>query len=220
MKDTAELSAFVAGIRPAFSSLLNNFLERKPYSTGVEELDNILKDSFHYMMYQESLMAYLNWLGIEMKETYDVIKKISKKKFSPEDLENLRIRCKDQWLKNVGNTDKFDATWKVMNDAVSYAFNSAHSYCVGNDGAEIAYTKAYYPYETYETCLNWFDRKKNKDKVSALKQEMFDAFGIKAGELKWGTDNRKFTADKENNIIYPPLTSNKGMGKNVPDELI
>lgn len=219
MKNTAELSAFVAGIRPAFSSLLNNFLERRTYSTGVIELDNILKDSFHYMMYQESLMAYLNWLGIEMKETYDVIKKISKKKFKPQDLEDLRIKCKKQWIINVGNDDKFDATWKVMNDAVSYAFNSAHSYCVGNDGAEIAYTKAYYPYETYEVCLNWFDKKKNKDKVSALKEEMKTAFGIEMGKLKFGLDNRKFTIDRENNCINPSLTSFKSMGKNVADEL-
>lgn len=219
MRNTAELSAFVAGIRPAFSSLLNNFLDRKPYSTGVTELDNILKDSFHYMMYQESLMAYLNWLGIEMKETYDVIKKISKKKFAPADLEDLRVRCKEQWLKNVGNVDKFDETWKVMNDAVSYAFNSAHSYCVGNDGAEIAYTKAYYPYETYEVCLNWFDRKKNKDKVASLKEEMKLAFGIEIGKLKFGLDNRQFTLDKEHHCINPSLTSFKSMGKNVANEL-
>jgi DNA polymerase III alpha subunit len=170
-------------------------------------------------MYQESLMAYLNWLGIEMKETYDVIKKISKKKFAPADLEDLRVRCKEQWLKNVGNVDKFDETWKVMNDAVSYAFNSAHSYCVGNDGAEIAYTKAYYPYETYEVCLNWFDRKKNKDKVASLKEEMKLAFGIEIGKLKFGLDNRQFTLDKEHHCINPSLTSIKSMGKNVADEL-
>lgn len=219
MKNTAELSAFVAGVRPAFSSLLNNFLERKPYSTGVKELDEILKDSFHYMLYQESLMAYLGWLGIEMKETYDVIKKISKKKFSDEELEKLRIRCKEQWIKNVGNDKGFDKTWKVMNDAVAYAFNSAHSYCVGNDGAEIAYTKAYYPYETYEICLNWFDKKKDKEKVALLKEEMKIAFGINVGEFKWGLDNRKFTLDKENKCIHPSLTSLKNMGKNVANEL-
>jgi DNA polymerase III alpha subunit len=219
MKNTAELSAFVAGIRPAFASLLNNFLNRKPYSTGVKELDDILKDSFHYMMYQESLMAYLGWLGIEMKETYDVIKKISKKKFKDSELEDLRLRCKAQWILNVGKEEGFNETWKVMQDAVSYAFNSAHSYCVGNDGAEIAYLKAYYPYETYEVCLNRFDEKKNKEKVSLLKEEMRLAFGIKEGELRFGLDNRKFNLDKENKCIHPSLTSIKNMGKNVAEDL-
>ena len=77
-KNLAELSAYVAAIRPGFASLLNNFVERKPYSTGVKDLDDILQDSFHYLMYQESIMKYLVWLGIEEKGTYDIIKKIAK----------------------------------------------------------------------------------------------------------------------------------------------
>ncbi|MGL5765350.1 MAG: PHP domain-containing protein, partial [Sarcina sp.] len=221
MKSTAELSAFVAAIRPAFGSLINNFLNRNEYTTGVEKLDGVLKDSYHYMLYQESLMAYLNWLGIDMKETYDIVKKISKKVFEkhPEQMEELKNKCRPRWIENVGTEDGFEETWKVMNDAGSYAFNSAHSYCVGNDGAEIAYTKAYYPYETYEVCLNWFDKKKNKEKVAALKDEMKQAFDINVGEIKFGLDNRKFTLDKENKCIHPSLTSIKGMGKNVADDI-
>lgn len=220
MKNTAELSAFVAGIRPAFSSLINNFLERKPYTTGEAQLDEVLKDSYHYMLYQESIMAFLNWLGIDMKETYDIVKKISKKVYQkhPEEMEKLKNKCRPQWINNIGNDNNFETIWKVMNDAGSYAFNSAHSYCVGNDGAEIAYLKAYYPYETYEVCLNWFTKKKNKDKVSALKQEM-KHFGIKEGSLKYGLDNRQFTLDKENSCIHPSLSCIKGMGKNVAEEL-
>ena len=219
MKNTAELSAFVAAIRPAFKSLINNFLSRKSYTTGVPALDEVLKDSFRYMLYQESIMAYLNWLGIEMKETYDIVKKISKKKFAPEVLKELENRCKVQWIKNVGEEKGFIETWTVMEDAVSYAFNSAHSYCVGNDGAEIAYLKAYYPYETYEVALNRFDAKKNKDKVGFLKVEMKRAFEINEGELKFGLDNRKFTLDKVNKCINPSLSSIKNMGKNVANEL-
>ena len=77
-KSIAEMSAFVASIRPGFASLLDNFIERKPYTTGVIELDNLLKDSYHYLMYQESIMKYLIWLGIEESETYTIIKKIAK----------------------------------------------------------------------------------------------------------------------------------------------
>lgn len=221
MNSTAQLSAFVAAIRPAFGSLINNFLERKPYSTGVPQLDEVLIDSYHYMLYQESIMAFLNWLGIDMKETYDIVKKISKKIYMkhPEQMEELKNKCKPQWIKNVGTEKGFEETWKVMNDAGSYAFNSAHSYCVGNDGAEIAYTKAYYPYETYEVCLNWFDRKKNKKKVSALKEEMKKAFDINEGGLQFGLDNRNFTLDKKNHCINPSLTAIKDMGKNVAEEL-
>lgn len=77
-KSLAEMSAWVASIRPGFASLLNTFLDREPYSTGIKELDELLEDSFHFMLYQESIMKYLVWLGIEEKNTYDIIKKIAR----------------------------------------------------------------------------------------------------------------------------------------------
>lgn len=220
-KNTGEISAFVAGVRPGFKSLFNNFIERKPYSTGVKALDEVLKDSYHYMLYQESIMAFLGWLGIDMKETYDIVKKISKKIFlkNPKLMEELKEECKELWLNINGNLDGFDKAFQVMNDAGSYAFNASHSYCVGNDGVELAYLKAYYPYEFYECALNRYDKKKNKDKVARLKQEMKEAFNIDVGELKFGLDNTKFTYDKENHCINPTLSAIKGMGKNVAEEL-
>lgn len=221
MKNTGEVSAFVAGVRPGFKSLFNNFLDRKPYTTHVPELDELLKDSYSYMLYQESIMAFLNWLGIDMKDTYEIVKNISKKIYMkyPEKMEELKNRVRPQWINNTGSIDYFDDEFQVVNDAGSYAFNAAHSYCVGNDGVEIAYLKAYYPYETYEVCLNWFDKKKNKDKVAALKVEMKEGFNISVGELKWGRDNRHYSLDKEHKCINPCLSSIKGMGKNVADEL-
>lgn len=119
-RNLAELSAWVAAIRPGFASLLNNFLDRKPYSTGVKELDDLLEDSFHYLLYQESIMTYLVWLGIEEKETYDIIKKISKKKFKEEELEELKEKLLKGWIKNVGTEEGFHETWQVVEDAARY----------------------------------------------------------------------------------------------------
>lgn len=219
ISSTAELSAFVAAVRPAFASLLENFLNRNVYTNGVKELDEVLSDSFHYMLYQESIMAYLNWLGINNKETYDILKKIAKKKFKGDELIKLKSKLHENWIKNVGKEEGFEESWQVVEDASSYAFNCSHSYCVGNDGVEIAYTKAHYPFETYEVCLNEYDRKKNKDKLMLLKQEMLIGFGIEEGEYKFGLDNRQFTLDKENNCINPSLSSIKGIGLKVADKL-
>lgn len=221
IRNTAELTMFVAGIRPAFKSLINNFLDRKPYTTGVPELDEVLKDSYHYLLYQESIMAFLNWLGIDMKETYDIVKKISKKIFlkHPEQMVELKNKTRPNWIKNTGSEELFDETFQAVEDAGSYAFNSAHAYCVGNDGAEIAYLKAYYPYETYEVCLNRYTKKDNKDKVALLKKEMKEAFNIDVGKLMWGLDNRQYTLDKENHCINPCLSSIKGIRKTLAEEL-
>ena len=128
-RSLAELSAYVAGIRPGFASLLDNFVERKPYSTGVSALDDLLEDSFHYLMYQESIMKFLVWLGIEEKETYDIIKKIAKKKFKTSELNALKERLVKQWEERVGTDEGFNATWQVIEDASHYSFNA----CVSGD---------------------------------------------------------------------------------------
>lgn len=221
MKNTAELASFVSAVRPGFASQINNFLDRKPYTNGVAELDELFSDSQKYILFQENIMGFLSWLGIDMKETYGIVKKISKKVYSehPEQMEELKNRCRPMWIKHVGSEEGFDRIFKVVELSGAYIFNASHAYCVGNDGAEIAYTKAYYPYETYEVCLNWFDRKKKKEKVSLLQQEMEQGFGIKIGELKWGRNNTQFTADKENQCINPSLSAIKGMGKNCAKEL-
>lgn len=119
-RNLAELSAWVAAIRPGFASLLNHFLDREPYSTGVKELDDLLQDSFHYMLYQESIMTYLVWLGIEEKETYDIIKKISKKKFKEEELNELKEKLLKGWIEKVGTEEGFHETWQVVEDAARY----------------------------------------------------------------------------------------------------
>ena len=64
-----------------------------------------------------------------------------------------------------------------------------------------------------------YSDKGKKDKVQALKQEMRVAFGIKEGEYKFGADNRRFVADKENHCIYPSLLSIKGLSQGCANDL-
>lgn len=97
--------------------------------------------------------------------------------------------------------------------------NCSHSYCMALDSTYQAWQKAHYPYEFYEVLLQEFSDKGKKDKVAALKQEMLRGFGIKEGDYKFGIDNRKFTADKDNKQIIPSLLSLKGMSKKVAEDL-
>ena len=84
VSSVAEMSAFVASIRPGFASLLNTFLNREPYTTGETKIDSLLEDTAHFMIYQESIMKVLSFLKLAMGETYGVIKSISKKKLKGE----------------------------------------------------------------------------------------------------------------------------------------
>ena len=213
----AEMSAWVAAIRPGFASLLNTFLDRLPYSTGVNELDSILEDSFHFMMYQESIMKYLVWLGIEEKDTYDIIKKIAKKKFKQDELEILQKQLEQGWIKNVGTINGFTETWQVVQDAAHYSFNASHSLSVAIDSIYGAYLKSHYPLEYFTTVLTLYAD--DMDRTSKLIAEL-SYFNIKLQPIKFGKSGSDYTMDKENNFIYKGIASVKYCNSQIANELL
>lgn len=212
----AEMSAWVAAIRPGFASLLNNFLDRLPYTTGVKELDDILEDSFHYLIYQESIMKYLVWLGIEEKGTYDIIKKIAKKKFKEKELEELKAQLLQGWVKNVGTEDGFSETWQVVEDAAHYSFNASHSLSVAIDSIYGAYLKSHYPLEYFTVVLTLYAD--DIDRTSKLIEEL-PYFGITIQPVKFGKSGSDYTLDKENNQIYKGVSAVKFLNAQIGEEL-
>ena len=213
----AEMSAWVAAIRPGFASLLNNFLDRLPYTTGVKELDDILEDSFHYLTYQESIMKYLVWLGIEEKGTYDIIKKIAKKKFKDDEQEKLKEQLLQGWIKNVGTEEGFAETWQVVEDAAHYSFNASHSLSVAIDSIYGAYLKSHYPLEYFTVVLTMYAD--DIDRTSKLIEELA-YFGITIQPIKFGKSGSDYTMDKENNQIFKGIQSVKFLNAQIGEELL
>lgn len=213
----AEMSAWVAAIRPGFASLLNNFLDRQSYSTGVDALDDILKDSFHYLLYQESIMKYLVWLGIEEKGTYDIIKKIAKKKFKQEELDELQKQLEQGWIKNVGSTEGFAETWQVVQDAAHYSFNASHSLSVAVDSIYGAYLKSHYPLEYFTTVLTLYAD--DMDRTSKLISEL-SYFDIELKPIKFGKSGADYSMDMKDNCIYKGIASVKYCNSKIADELL
>lgn len=220
-KNLAELSAYVAAIRPGFASLLNTFVNREEYTTGVKELDDLLSDSFHFMMYQESIMKYLIWLGIEEKETYDIIKKIAKKKFKEEELITLKETLKKSWVEKIGNSEEdnkhFENTWQVVQDAAKYSFNASHSLSVAIDSLYGAYLKSHYQLEYFTVVLSLYAD--DMERTAKLINEL-DYFNIKILPIKFGKSAGKYTIDKKNNAIYKGIGSIKYCNEQIADELL
>lgn len=218
-KTLAELSAFIAAIRPGFASLLNKFLNREPYTTGEPKIDNLLEDTSHFMLYQESIMKVLSFLGMMMGNTYGVIKSISKKKLKGEKKEHLLIELKEDWQKEFNNLNNFNNVWDVIEDSARYAFNSPHAYSMGGDSAYQAWFKAHHTAKFYEVAINHYQGKGKKDKIDALVKEAIKFYDYKLGEYKFGNDNRKVSIDTENKIIYPNLSSVKDFGEGTVETL-
>lgn len=218
-KSIKELSAFIAGIRPGFKSHIDNFLAREPYTNGEPAIDELLSDCFNYMIYQEAVMKIFGYLGIPMKDSYDTIKKISKKKLKGDALKHVEDTLKEHWFKNIGNTDNFDPVYQVVKDSARYAFNAPHAWSMSLDSLYEAWMKAHHTSKFYEVTLNHYADKGDKNKVAKLEEEARRFFGFKIGSYGYGQDNSKFHVDDETRIIYPSLASVKGIGIKAVEDL-
>lgn len=205
-----------AAIRPSFDSWREQFLDRKPYTTGSDQLDDVLKDTHGYILFQESLMQYFDWLGVSPAESIGLIKKISKKKIKQSDFDNLEERIKKQWIINTGSEKMFSETWHLVQSCMSYGFCSAHAAATSLDMCYGAYLKVNYPYEYYSVCFNNYVG--DKERTNKLTNEL-EYFGIKLSDIKFRHSNSKYSYDKEGHTIFKGMSSIKFVGDNVGEEL-
>ena len=115
------------------------------------------------MIYQESVMSIFSFLGIPMKDAYDTIKKISKKKLKGEALKRVEDTLREHWQQNIGNLDNFEPVYQVIKDSARYAFNSPHALAMANDSLYEAWMKAHHPSVFYEVTLNHYQNKDDKN---------------------------------------------------------
>lgn len=215
-QNVSEMSAFVAIIRPGCASLLQDFIDRKPYTTGVPELDELLIEGKHRMIYQELIMKYLIWLGIPETGSYDIIKKIAKKKFKEEELAKLKSQLLAGWKERVGKEDGFIETWTVVEQAAKYSFNASHSLSYAYDSLYGAYLKSHYPLEYYTVALNYYGD--DSERTLKLTNEL-SYFDIKLKPIKFRYSKGDYAPSKDDNSIYKGIQSIKYMNAKITDEI-
>ena len=216
VKNLAEIAMFVACIRPSFNSWRDKFINREEYSTGSKDLDNVLSSTNAYILFQENLMQYFDWLGVTPSESIGLIKKISKKKIHQEDFDNLESRLRKQWVINTGSEDMFNETWAMIQSCISYGFAAPHALAVAIDSLYGAYLKANYPLEYYTVCLNNYSDDENKTKK--LTEEL-SIFGIKILPIKFRHSKDTYSPDKANNAIYKGIASVKFLNAEVAQQM-
>ena len=216
VKNLAEIAMFVACIRPSFNSWRDKFINREEYSTGSKDLDNVLSSTNAYILFQENLMQYFDWLGVTPSESIGLIKKISKKKIHQEDFDNLESCLRKQWVINTGSEDMFNETWAMIQSCISYGFAAPHALAVAIDSLYGAYLKANYPLEYYTVCLNNYSDDENKTKK--LTEEL-STFDIKILPIKFRHSKDTYSPDKENNAIYKGIASVKFLNAEVAQQM-
>lgn len=225
-----ELAAFIAAIRPAFSSMLSTFLMRKPFKYGIPALDKLISTPempSSFLIYQEQLMKILQYGGLSPADSYLAIKAIAKK--HPEKIIPIKEGfCKAFSQKiindspNISEAEAEDTTqkiWTIIEDSCGYLFNASHAISVALDALYGAYIKAHYPLAYYSAFLEICALNGDKERIARAKAEAKEYFSIKFEPCKFRSDNRAFTINNSENSISDTLKSIKYMSANVAEEL-
>ncbi|MGC1275903.1 MAG: DNA polymerase III subunit alpha [Planctomycetaceae bacterium] len=126
---------------------------RQPIAKVHPLVDEVLKDTYGVMVYQEQVMRILNRVGgIELSAAYRCIKAISKKKLK------IIAEFRDEYIqgaKERGVDEKAAAElFGLIEKFAGYGFNKSHSVAYGAIAYQTAYLKAHFPPEFMAALLS------------------------------------------------------------------
>jgi len=154
-----DIIALVALYRPGplDSGMVDDFVDRKHGLKKVEypfpQLEDILKDTYGVIVYQEQVMRIASVLAnYSMSEADDLRKAMGKK--IPELLAKHRKRFMDGSQENKLNQEKAKHIFDLMEMFGGYGFNKSHSAAYALIAYQTAWLKAHYPVEFMASLLS------------------------------------------------------------------
>ena len=233
-KNTVELSAFIAAIRPGAKSLVDDFVNRKLHTYGIPAMDKLLRlngatgitGESSFLFYDENVMTLAESAGISPADAQVLTKSIKKKKhdkvaafkekFIPGFIQYLveNEHVSKQLAEKTAND-----VWTVIMNSASYLFNASHAYAMCLDSLYCAYLKVVAPYEFYTVLLRHYTEKKNTDKLARAIAEMKQYKGISVKNARFGQDNRDWLIDKEHQTISQAISAIKNLSAAEADDL-
>jgi DNA polymerase-3 subunit alpha len=220
-----DLIAANALYRPGPMSLIPDYIDRKhgaAWSTPHPVMQDVLKETFGIMIYQEQVMRIANRLGkIPLRQAYTMIKAISKKKTSviAEGKEKFLKGAKDEGLTKTQGEE----IWELIERFAGYGFNKSHSARYAFVAYQTAYLKAYWPIEFMAALLTY--EMGNTDKVVDYIGEC-KKMGIEVSPPDINESGVDFTplykgkGENRSGVIRFGLTAVKGVGEKAVKRII
>ena len=153
----SDLVAAVALFRPGPMQNIDSFIRRKEGKEQViypdSSLENILKDTYGIMIYQEQIMQVLvKMANYSFAEADNIRRAMSKKKL--EVMEKEREVFIERSIRNGYTKEKANEVYDLIIKFANYGFNKAHSVSYALIGYQMAYLKANYPVYFIANLLN------------------------------------------------------------------
>ncbi|MGD8502890.1 MAG: DNA polymerase III subunit alpha [Syntrophobacterales bacterium] len=156
-----DITALVALYRPGplESGMVDGFIKGKhgeiEISYDVEQLRDILKDTYGVILYQEQVMEIASVLANYSMGEADILRRAMGKKI-PAVMAAQRDRFLSGAQENGINLKKAAHIFDLMEKFAGYGFNKSHSAAYALIAYQTAYLKAHYPLEYMAALLNSF----------------------------------------------------------------
>ncbi len=206
----SDLIAAVALFRPGPMENIDTFIRRKHGKEQInypdESLEDILKDTYGIMIYQEQIMLVLvKMANYTFAEADNIRRAMSKKK--KEVMEQEREVFVRKAMENGYSKEKCEEVYDLIVKFANYGFNKAHSVSYALIGYQMAYLKANYTVYFIANLLNMSigSDVKTKEYMDEAKQK----------DIKIFKPNINVSTDQyliKDNALLLPLTSIHNVG--------
>ena len=144
-------------IRPAANEYINEYLRRlhgAPYDHLHPLLENILKETYGIMCYQEDVSKVAIALADFDPADADQLRKILSKKHSSKKIEDFKEKFYDGALKKGVQRPSVDKIWDMILSFTGYSFCKPHSASFALVSYKSCYLRAHYPAEFMASVIN------------------------------------------------------------------
>lgn len=211
-----------SAIRPAGASYRNDLANGVVRSTGSEAIDEFLKPTFGYLVFQEQIIFFLNrFCGFTMGQADIVRRGFAKKTGTDQYIPQIKQGFIETTMRDYGFTKEkaeqdIVAFLQVIEDASSYLFSENHSVPYSYTGYAEAWLRYHYPVEFLTCALH--TNIDDAQKTAALTKYIHQR-GIKIVAPQFRHSKSDYFCDSKEKVIYKGVRSVKSVGKEVGDRL-
>ncbi len=207
-----EITVANAALRPGSASYRDELFARKFHKNPTPMIDEILKDSYGRLVYQEQTIEFLQKVcGLSASYADTIRRAISKKKRDKIDKampEILDGYCKNSDKPRAEAEEEAKEFLKVIEDSSEYSFNYNHAVGYSLLSYMCAYLRYHYPEQFIAAYLK---NAANDDDINTGRA-MAKSRGIDITKPRFRQDNRNYYINTETHTISDALSSVKGVG--------
>jgi len=214
-----DMSLVNASLRPSGKSYRDRLIKKELNINPSEQLDNLLKDNYGYLVYQEDTIKFLTDICGFSGSLADTTRRAIGKKdivLLNEQLPKILEGYCDKSNKSRETAEEEVKQFlQIIDDSSEYQFGYNHSTGYSMNGYAETRLRTYYPLEFATAYLDRAENKEDTNRGVSLANQL----NAKINPISFGKSIAKYTFDKKENSIYKGISSIKFLNEQVPNEL-